>query len=167
VTDSQSYLNHVISFEEIGWGITLIAITMAIHALGMLLTLTAGDAMQKRLRVTTGFYAGIGVLVVASWIIVLVHLSELLVWAGFLLWRDAMPSASAAYYYSLMQYVTVGSELTLPVRWRLLGGMMGIAGLLTFAWSTTVLLTLVQRFQDKQLQLIAERASAEAGTRKS
>jgi voltage-gated potassium channel len=164
MTETESYLNHVMTFEEVGWGVALIAVTMIIHAIGMLATLTIGDALQKRSPIAGGFFVGLRTLVVVSWIIVVVHLSEVVVWAGFLVWHDAMPTASAAYYYSLMQYVTVGSELTLPVRWRLLGGMIGMAGLLTFAWSTTVLLTLAQRFQDRQLRHIAQRSAGGPGT---
>jgi hypothetical protein len=157
MSDGQSYLNHVTSLEEVGWGIALIAITMMIHAFGMLVTLTVGASTRNRSRIAAGFFTNIRVLVVTSWVIVFVHLGEVAIWAGFFVWREAMPSISAAYYYSLMQYVTVGSELTLPVRWRLLGGLIGIAGLLTFAWSTTVLLRLAQRFEERQMHVIASR----------
>jgi hypothetical protein len=37
--------------------------------------------------------------------------------------------------------------------------MIAIAGLLTFAWSTGVLLTLAQEFQDQQLLLLKLRRS--------
>ena len=103
------------------------------------------------------FSAGVGVLILASWIIVLVHLTELLVWAAFFLWQDAMPNASTSYYFALMQYTTVGSSFNLPLRWRLLDGMIPIAGLMTFAWSTGVLFTLAQEFQDQRMKLIEQR----------
>ena len=157
MTDTESYLNHVASVEEVGWGIALIAITMNIHAFGMLVTLSGAEAMQRRALKKAGYFANLRVLVLTSWAIVFVHLAEVMVWAGFFVWRDAMPSLSAAFYYALLQYVTVGSELTLPVHWRLLGGFVGMAGLLTFAWSTTVLLRIAQDFERKQLQEIARR----------
>jgi hypothetical protein len=145
----------VLSFEELGWGIALIAISMVIHAIGMLFTLVVCDALQRRLAAIEGFFISLFILVLTSWMIVVVHLMEVVVWAGFLFWKDAMPTPPAAFYYALLQYVTVGSNLTLPVQWRLLGGMIGIAGLLTFAWSTAVLLTVVHRFEERQLALMA------------
>ena len=157
MTDAQSYLDHVASFEEVGWGIALIAITMTVHAFGMLFTVSTGDAVQRRLVAKDSYFANLRVLLLTSWAIVFVHLAEVMVWAGFFVWHGAMPSLSAAYYYALLQYVTVGSELTLPVQWRLLGGFIGMAGLLTFAWSTTVLLRIAQDFEKKQLQNIAKR----------
>jgi hypothetical protein len=91
------------------------------------------------------------VLVAASWMIVLAHLVEVIVWSAFLLWRGALGNAPDAFYFALCQYVTVGSDLSLPDRWRLVGGMISMAGLLTFAWSTAVLLTLEKRLEDAQL----------------
>ena len=97
------------------------------------------SSMRRRPR--SSFLRGGAVLIVASWMIVVVHLVELLVWAAFFVWQDAMPSASTSYYFALMQYTTVGSSFNLPLRWRLLDGMLPIAGLMTFAWSTGVLFT--------------------------
>jgi hypothetical protein len=92
--------------------------------------------------------------------IVLVPLVELLVWAAVFLWQDAMPSASESYYFALLQYTTVGSSFNLPLRWRLLDGLLPIAGLMTFAWSTGVLFSLAQEFQSRQLAVIHHRRAA-------
>jgi hypothetical protein len=75
----------------------------------------------------------------------------------FFFWKGALPNESLAYYFSLNEYTTVGSEYSLPLHWRLLEGMIATAGLLTFAWSTGILLTLAQDFQDQQMQLLKQR----------
>lgn len=150
-------MDYVTSIEEVLCGIMLVAITMAIHGCGMLGTLFACHAVKRETEGRASFVRGGAVLILASWMIVLVHLTELLVWALFFLWQDAMPDASASYYFALMQYTTVGSDLNLPRRWRLLDGMLPIAGLMTFAWSTGVLFMLAQDFQSTQLSLIHKR----------
>ncbi|HTN48214.1 MAG TPA: hypothetical protein VMK32_02165 [Burkholderiaceae bacterium] len=150
-------MSYVTSLEEILWGITLVAITMAIHGCGMLATLFASHALKQGGERPISFFRGGAVLIVASWMIVLIHLTELLVWAAFFLWQRAMPSPSAAYYFALMQYTTVGSSFSLPLRFRLLDGMLPIAGLMTFAWSTGVLFTLAQEFQSTQLSAMHAR----------
>jgi hypothetical protein len=159
-------MHYITSLEEVLCGISLVAITMAIHGCGMVATLFVAYAVKHERAGQVSFLRGGGVLIVASWMIVLVHLVELLVWAAFFLWQGAMPDASASYYFVLMQYTTVGSSLNLPLRWRLLEGMLPIAGLMTFAWSTGVLFTLAQEFQSAQLSLIhkrrAERESLKA-----
>jgi len=151
---ASSPLSHVTSLEEVAWGIVLIAVTMAIHAFAMPITLLASHRLHSRLSGVRRFRNGVVVLLVASWMIVSTHLIEVVVWAVFLYLHDAFPNGAAAYYFALLQYTTVGSDLTLPDRWRLLGGMIAMAGLLTFAWSTAVLLTLAQRVQEEGLHRI-------------
>ena len=159
-------MNYVTSLEEVLWGITLVAITMAIHGSGMLLTLFTSHSLKRPTEAAQSFVRGVAVLILASWMIVLVHLVELLVWAAFFLWQDAMPNASTSYYFALMQYTTVGSSFNLPLRWRLLDGMLPIAGLMTFAWSTGVLFTLAQEFQSAQLSVIHRRQAERASLRR-
>jgi hypothetical protein len=145
---------HVASFEELAWGLVLVAVTMTVHAFAMPLTLATATAIRRRAN-PRGFIDGVRVLLIASGLIVITHLVEVAAWAGFLQWRGAFPSSSSAFYYALLQYTTVGSDVALPERWDLLGGMIAIAGALAFAWSTAVLLALAVRFQDEQLRRIS------------
>lgn len=148
---------YVISLEEVTWGALLVAITMVLHALGMLGVLRANLRLTNRFGKSPSFLADISALILASWMILLIHLVEVLVWAGFFTWKKAFDNASTCYYFSLNEYTTVGSALGLPLHWRLLEGMIAAAGLLTFAWSTGILLTLAQSFQDRQLAAFRRR----------
>jgi hypothetical protein len=148
---------YVTSLEEIFWGGTLVAITMAMHGFGMLLVLRVNGTLKHRFEQNPGFTSGMFMLVLASWMILIVHLLEVFSWAAFFLWKGAVNANtvnfSLCYYFALMDYTTLGSNFNLVQRWRLLEGMIAIAGLLTFAWSTGVLLTLAQEFQDQQMEL--------------
>jgi len=145
------------------WGCLLVAITLAMHGFGMLLTLRASDAIKERFEQQQSFVLGMGGIILASWMIITVHLLEVGVWARFFYWKEAVAASNSnvrlCYYFALMDYTTLGSNYNLTREWRLLEGMIAIAGLLTFAWSTGVLLTLAQDFQDRQLQLLKQRRS--------
>jgi hypothetical protein len=157
MTDPFSGLPYVTSMQEIFWGVVLVALSLAIHAFGMVSTLQFTAAFKRRFEPTPTFARGVASLLVATWIIIAVHLSEVLMWAAFFQWKDCFPNLSTAVYFSLNQYTTVGSALTLPTDWRLLSGMIATAGLLGFAWSCGVLLTLAQTFQDNQLKMLQAR----------
>ena len=46
---------------------------------------------------------------------VLLHLTEIYVWAGFYLWRDAFSDLGTAFYFSAVTYTTTGyGDLVLP-----------------------------------------------------
>jgi MFS family permease len=141
------------SLGEVWWGGILVAATLVVHAFGMLWTLRWGGALKDRYQRVPTLIGGIAILIVTVWMITIVHILEVMVWAAFLQWKDCFANFSQAAYFALMQYTTVGSDYRLPENWRLLSGMIATSGLMGFAWSTGVLLTLAQEFQQKQLQL--------------
>ena len=49
------------------------------------------------------------------------------------------PNPFSAFYNALVNYTTLGAGY-LPLRWRLLEGMLGMAGLLSFAFTTSALI---------------------------
>jgi hypothetical protein len=95
--------------------------------------------------------------VLATCMILIVHLTEVMVWSAFFLWKGAFINQSLAFYFSLNEYTTLGSNFHLPLRWRLLEGMIATAGLIAFAWSTAVLITLAQQFQNQQMEMFQKR----------
>jgi hypothetical protein len=151
-------LHYAISTEEILWGGLLLAVTLAIHGIGMLMTLHVSDALKEQHErlATPSFMFALGIVIIAAWMIVLVNLFEVTIWAGFFFLSDAMHNPSRAFYYALVNFCTLNSGY-LPLRWRLLEGMLAMAGLLTFAWSTGVLFTLAQDFQTKASQIREQR----------
>jgi len=154
---------YVTSLEEVLWGALLVALTMAMQGIGVVVTLRASGALQRRQGGQSTRRSGIRLLVVATWLLVVatwllvvVHLIEVLGWAAFFRLADAFANTSTAFYYALMQYTTVSSGIHLPDRLRLLGGMIAMSGLLTFAWSTSVLLILARQFQEQASQPLQE-----------
>jgi hypothetical protein len=161
-------LIYITSTEEMLWGGALVAITLVIHAFGMLQALHLSAKFKETIGRSGSFAAGMSSLIIASWVIIAVHVVEIMMWAGFFQWKHCFPNYSTANYFAFLQYTTVGSAFNLPLRWRLLEGMIATAGLLGFAWSTGVLLTLAGEFQDLQMQRYKERderAKARAAAR--
>jgi len=144
--------SYVVGVEEIAWGVALVAITMVLHGMGMVWTLRGVHRLKSRLGTNLGLAASLLLLVVAAWLITLTHLVEVFAWAGFFVWKGALPNGSSAYYLALLDYTTLGCEYELPQNWRLMEGMIAIAGLMTFAWSTGVLFSLAQQFKDRELR---------------
>lgn len=141
--------SYIHSFDEAFWGLLLIAATIAVHGIGVSVTLRAGVRMRRSWERDIG----LGRLIVATWMLVIVHLVEVvLIWAVFLYFKQAFGTMRDCVYYTLMQYTTVGSDLGLPDHLRLLGGMIAMSGLLTFAWTTGVLFTLAQDLQNRALE---------------
>ena len=139
----QQDIDYVISLDEVLWGCLLLAITVVIHGAGMLRIVRVGRRMLLPVRTRLpGFRSAVLMLTVLA--IVVLHLLEVEIWAAFFTWKDAQPNPSSAFYNALVNYTALGAGY-LPIRWRLLEGMLGMAGLLCFAFSTSALLALAQK----------------------
>jgi hypothetical protein len=156
--------NELISFIdlwEIAWGIVLVAITLVVHGVGMLFTVQLTGRFKQRFDRAQSFIAGLATVILGGWLIILVHLSEVFIWSWFFVWKGAMPNPTVSYYFALLDYTTLGSNYSLPPNWRLMAGLIAMTGLLTFAWSTGVLVTLAQAFQDQQTHFLHKRPKAQ------
>ena len=142
---------YVVSLDEAMWGSLLVAMTMAIHGTGMFGILRIIDLLKERFAPVESFLGGLGLVILASLPIVVTNVVEVFVWASFFLLRGAQPNHSVAMYNALLNYTTLQAGY-LPQHWHLLEALLGMAGLLTVAWSTGILYMLAQDFQDTQLR---------------
>jgi hypothetical protein len=124
----------------------LMAVCVAIHAGG---TTALLNSLRRSATPSTAFWPSTSLFVmVAAWLIVL-HLSEVAVWALFYLWQDAMPDLQAALYFSAVTYTTTGyGDLTLPEGWRIVGGIEALTGILMCGWSTAFFFAVVNRLYE-------------------
>jgi hypothetical protein len=144
-------VTYVISFDELMWGSLLVAITMVIHGTGMFLVLRGIESLKELFAPMESFLGGLSLVILSSLLIILINVSEVIVWASFFLLQGAQPNHSVSMYNALLNYTTLQAGY-LPQRWHLLEALLGMAGLLTVAWSTGILYMLAQDFQDTQLR---------------
>ena len=73
------------------------------------------------------------------------HLVEIALWAFALDISGAVADLSAAIYSSAGSYTTAGSDVVLPLRWKLLGPFEAVSGMLMFGVSTAFIFAVIQR----------------------
>lgn len=147
----------VIKLDEIMWGSLLVAITMAIHGTSMFWILRMVDTIKERYDPLESFAGGLGLVILASLLIIITNIIEVIVWTTFFFLQGAQTNHHLAFYNALLNFTTLQANY-LPDRWRLLEPLLGMAGLLTIAWSTGILYMLAQDFQDTQMRLRKRRS---------
>jgi hypothetical protein len=95
--------------------------------------------LGARLWVNLTFVMGATLLALAG------HLVEIALWAFALEMCGAVADISAAIYSSAGSYTTSGSDIVLAPRWKLLGPLEAVAGMLMFGVSTAFIFAVVQR----------------------
>jgi hypothetical protein len=125
----------------IGWG--LMALCVVIHAGGVISAVRwvrRRDIRSQRLWPWAWLF-----IQVAGWVIVL-HVSEITVWAVVYALAGAIPGIQPALYFSAVTYTTTGyGDLVLPEDWRLVGAIEALTGILMCAWSSGFFFAVVSR----------------------
>jgi hypothetical protein len=101
----------------------------------------AKDTVRQSLRLTIvmASIATVPVLMVA-------HFSEVMVWSLAYVIVDAAPAGADPVYFAFVNYTTLGYGDVIPVeRWRLLGPITAMNGVLLFGWSTAVIFEVLRR----------------------
>jgi hypothetical protein len=74
------------------------------------------------------------------------HFSEVMVWSLAYTIVGAAPAGTDPIYFAFVNYTTLGYGDVTPVeRWRLLGPITAMNGVLLFGWSTAVILEVLRR----------------------
>lgn len=126
--------------------ILLMAVCVVIHGGGLA---AAVRTARHRAAISSGFWPSARLFIgIAAWMILL-HLSEISVWAAFYVFAGAMPDFAAALYFSAVTYTTTGyGDLVLPEGWRLVGGVEALTGILMCGWSTGFFFAIVNRLYE-------------------
>jgi hypothetical protein len=123
---------------------SLVAVTVTVHAGGSALLLRS--LMKSHAAPPTRPWPIAWLLIRMTWCLILVHVAEITVWALFYLWDGCMPDAESAFYFSGVTYATIGyGDLLLPLRWRMLGPVEGLTGILMCGLSAGIFFALVSR----------------------
>ena len=132
------------------WGLALIALTVAIHALGVvvmaLIEIRIRVGLENR-RLGPRFLIPIVVCVIgaAGLLLAVLHGIEAMIWAEAYVWLGALGSRVDAMLYSLDSITTRGaSGLMLEQRWRLMGALEAADGMLLFGISTAYMFAVLQ-----------------------
>jgi hypothetical protein len=118
---------------------------IVIHALVMAVVIRtaqfvgAKKTLHPMLLLVSGMVATVSVLMSA-------HALEVIVWSLVYAIVDAAPRGTDLVYFAFVNYTTLGYGDVVPIeRWRLLGPMTAMNGVLLFGWSTAVIFEVLRR----------------------
>jgi voltage-gated potassium channel len=86
--------------------------------------------------------------------IVLLHLTQVSLWAVVFWQARALATLETAVYFSLVTYTTIGyGDVVLGPGWRVLAGIEGLTGIILVGWSTAFVFTVVNRMYEHWRQV--------------
>jgi ion channel len=120
------------------------AVNIGLHALVMtILVQVARNASARKSQASQHLLL---VMIPTVLVLMMTHAIEVVVW-GISYWLvDAAPVGTDRVYFAFVNYTTLGYGDVVPVvRWRLLGPITAMNGVLLFGWSTAVIFEVLRR----------------------
>ena len=100
-----------------------------------------------------GFWKNVAVMMIVTLVTAAAHLVQIALWAVALLLSGEVSTFETAFYYSAENYTALGyGDIVLSERWRLLGPLEAINGLLLFGLSTALMFAVMSRVITNRLR---------------
>jgi hypothetical protein len=135
------------------WGLSLVVLTMVIHATGIafmaFLTVSIRQRLagESHLKLRHVFAILIALIGLVGLLLAGLHGIEAALWAATYWWLGALDSPVEAFLYSVDSISTRGaSGLILARHWRMMGALEAVDGMLLFGISTAYVFTVMQAY---------------------
>ena len=126
-----------------GGGVSLVNII--IHALVMTIVVRVAQ-IASMMKISHPSLFLIAVMIPTVSILMVMHALEVIVWSLAYSIVDAAPADANLVYFAFVNYTTLGYGDVVPVeRWRLLGPMTAMNGVLLFGWSTALIFEVLRK----------------------
>jgi hypothetical protein len=126
-------------------GAAVSACNIMIHAVVMAAVVRVAQAVAAK-GTSRPWLLLIAVMTATVAVLMAAHAFEVIVWSLAYAMVDAAPPGADLVYFAFVNYTTLGYGDVVPVRrWRLLGPITAMNGVLLFGWSTAVIFEVLRR----------------------
>src|SRR6266436_4405158 len=140
----------MIFVREASAAVVLVTLTLLLQCAGLAALISFAKPSLARDDLRLGPIRSAMLMVRLMTAIIVLHVFEILLWAGFYRWL-CFPLWESAFYFSAASYATVGyGDVVLPQMWRTLGPVESIIGVLMCGLSASFLFAIVTRLIDRE-----------------
>jgi hypothetical protein len=133
------------------WGLLLVTVSLVVHAsglglIGASLARSFGWMTEPSRRSRKSLLLFPAVIGITALLLAVLHGLEASLWAVGYVWLGASPDFTDAVFFSLQMITTLGADIVfIDTRWKLMGPLEAMSGMLLFGLSTAFLLAVFQR----------------------
>lgn len=129
----------------------IVSVCLLLHVAGILLMAEWLLRHREYLERRAGWMRHAILLILLFSGVMFLHIIETNLWAGFYYGQGLFNDFETSLYFSLMSYTTIGyGDVLLPQKWRLLGAIEGISGVLLCGTSTAFIFAVISAMLQMQ-----------------
>jgi hypothetical protein len=133
-------------------GAGLLVVSLVSFAVAIALVVSLMSRVIRTGYSGEGFWKNVAIMIVVTLVMAAAHLVEIVLWAIVFRASSGISTFEKAFYFSAQNYTTLGyGDIVLSDRWRLLGPLEAINGVLLFGLSTAVMFAALSRLVSGRL----------------
>ena|SRR5882762_9885519 len=130
---------------QVAAGLFIASINIVIHAWLTVATIRVVRGASEKRRVHPWLHL-VGVMIATVLLLMVAHTLEVFVWSTAYAVLDVASEDTDLVYFAFVNYTTLGyGDITPVARWRLLGPITAMNGVLLFGWSTAVIFEVLRK----------------------
>lgn len=133
-------------------GLGMFILTLCVQVVPVAIFIRIATSKHPRSLTRPSFLANVVLFQMMAVILALTHLVDIALWALLYCLCGEFVEFEAAFYHSAVNYSSLGyGDIVMSIRWRLLGPMEAMNGLVIFGISTALMFALMMRLIDRRL----------------
>ena len=135
-------------------GLGTFVLTLCVQAVPTAILIQIATSKHPRSLTRPSFWPNFVLFQMAAVLLALAHLVEIALWALLFYYLcGEFAEFEGAYYHSAVNFATLGyGDIVMSVRWRLLGPLEAMNGIVMFALSTALMFALMMRLIERRLE---------------
>jgi len=150
----ENALAEALPLPDIMFGGALLVTVIMFHAFWIRIITSSFLKRTDALRSRASVWRADLLVAVTVMMLLTLHLGEVVVWSAALVFGDIVEHWSTAAYFVANCYTALGEPFTLPRAWRLVPPIIAMSGIFTFAWTASVLVNFVSRYNELRESMI-------------
>jgi len=148
------------------WGLSLIVLTMTIHAAAVVMMAFIGARLRVRLETRSLHQLHLIAIQICATgmmglLLAVLHGAECVIWAAAYLWLGVLDSPTDALIYSVDSMATLGASGLTPQRpWQVMGGLEAVNGMILFGVSTAYVFAVMQLYWSMLTKYVSPSSSS-------
>ena len=134
-------------------GLGLFVLTLCVQAVPTVILIRVASSKHPRGWTRPSFWPNFVLFQTAAVLLFLAHLVDVGLWALLYCLCGEFADFEVAYYHSAVNFTSLGyGDIVMSARWRLLGPLEAMNGIVMFALSTALMFALMMRLIERRLE---------------
>jgi hypothetical protein len=134
-------------------GVGMFFLTLCVQMAPIVILIHIASSRHPRSLMRPSYGANFILLELVAALVLLTHLVNIALWAALFWLCGEFAGFEAAYYHSAVNYSSLGyGDIVMSARWRLLGPLEAIDGIVMFGFSTALVFALMMRLIDRRMK---------------